>query len=176
MTKKADRIAEAAIVVILILLGVLIFHERTSVSQASPGDMITTRKAALSQAEMEAFRGRLRQARLLADSNQDADEKISELEKAYPGRHEVWALSGRYEEASGNEEASLSNYARAVRLHPDYLDEGSPDYLGTRIKRLNDSMFSRLTEKKKKTSLSTVERQMLDKVYFLRRRFAGGCE
>lgn len=176
MTKKADRIAEAAIIAILITLGALLLSNSTPDSQASLGDLARIRTVAMNSAELESFRGELGEIRLMVDGNQDASAAVEDLEKKYPGRHEVWALSGRYEEASGNEAASLTRYARAVRLHPDYLDKGSPDFLGTRIKRLNDSIFSRLTEKKKRSSLSASEGQTLDTVYFLRRRFAGGCE
>ena len=176
LTKKADRIAEIAIIVLLVLLGFQFIPGRTPASEASIDVLARAKAVSMSPAQSESFRKELGQVRLVVDSNGDASTLLEALEEKYSGRHEVWSLGGRHAEAAGNEPEALLRYARAVRLHPDYLDEGSGDFLGTRIERLNDLAFKRLTGKKKSAGLTRGETETLKVVYFLRRRFAGGCE
>jgi hypothetical protein len=68
------------------------------------------------------------------------------------------------------------DYARAVRLQPDYLDDGSPLYLGARIEGVTDRELARLRAKKSAEGLAGDERDMIKAAYFLVRRIAGGCE
>ncbi len=176
MTKKADRIAEIAIIGLLVLLGFQFIPGRTPVSEASIDVLARAKAVSMSPAQLSSFRKELGQVRLVVDGNGDASTLLETLEEKYSGRHEVWSLGARYAEAAGNEPEALLRYARAVRLHPDYLDEGSPDYLGTRIELLNDMAFRRLTVKKRAAGLTEGEAGTLKVVYFIRRRIAGGCE
>jgi len=126
--------------------------------------------------EAQAFARGIKEARLLVDGNGNPAAVLAELQKQYPGRHEVWALSARFQENMGDDREALMDYARAVRLKGDYLDEGSPLYLGGRIKSLVKRTFSNLSKKKKQEGLAGDEKELLKVVYFLRRRIAGGCE
>jgi hypothetical protein len=76
----------------------------------------------------------------------------------------------------GEEPAALMDYARVVRLQPDYLDDGSPLYLGARIEGVTDRELTRLRGKKKAEGLTGEERKLIKAAYFLVRRLAGGCE
>ncbi len=126
--------------------------------------------------QARAFARGIKEARLLVDGNGDPAAALAELKKLYPGRHEVWALSARSHENTGDNRDALMDYARAVRLKGDYLDAGSPLYLGGRIRSLVRRIFPALLKKKKREELAGNEKELLKVVYFLRRRIAGGCE
>ncbi len=176
MTKNADRIAEIAIVALLVFLGTQFLPSRTPTTEASINMLAGARVKSLGPVESANFRKELAQARLVVDSNGDAVDILEELKKKYPGRHEVWALSARFLEAVGKNQQALSHYARAVRLDPGYFDKDSPIYLGHRIKSLNHNVFEDLILKKRRSGLSPGESEYLKIAYFLRRRLAGGCE
>ncbi len=176
VTKKADRIAEIAIIVLLVLTGFQFIPDRTPASEASIEVLARAKAVSMSPAQSASFRKELDQVRLVVDSNGDAVDILEELKKKYPGRHEVWALSARFLEAVGENQQALSHYARAVRLDPGYFDKDSPIYLGHRIKSLNHNVFEDLILKKRRSGLSPGESEYLKIAYFLRRRLAGGCE
>ncbi len=176
MTKKADRIAEIAIIALLIFLGIQFLPDRTSATEATVSSLASARAEKIEPADLATFTEELKKARLLVDGNKDAENDLARLLEKYPGRHEVWSLSARYREYSSDNLKALSHYARAVRLDPDYLDKKSPIFLGHRIKNLNNNVFDDLLLKKRRSGLSAEESEYLKIAYFLRRRLAGGCE
>ena len=110
------------------------------------------------------------------DSNRDPGPFLEELEQAFPGRHETWALSARYRESRGQERDALTAYARAVRLQPDYLDERSGLFLGKRIEALTDKVMEELDRIRTGKGLDSAGKELLKTAYFVKRRLAGGCE
>ncbi|MDF1535372.1 MAG: hypothetical protein P1S46_02585 [bacterium] len=122
------------------------------------------------------FRTSMDEVRRLVDGDRDPGRRLDDLTARFPRRHEVWALSARYHENMDEESAALVDYARAVRLQPDYLDEGSSLYLGARIGGVTGRELTRLRVKKAAEGLTGEEQDILRAAYFLVRRLAGGCE
>ena len=150
-------------------------------TSASPGgggtpSLADARAQEFSASEALMFQERLDQARILVDGNRDAGPALELLTGQYPGRHEVWLLAARYAQASGRAQDAVLSYARAVRLEPDYLDHGSPVYLGDRISRLVEARLAALREIKQAGALDQSAVAELRAAYFLARRLAGGCE
>jgi len=176
VTKNADRIAEIAIVALLVFLGAQFLPSRTPTTEISINTLAGARVKSMDPVESAYFKKELTQARLVVDGDSDAAEILEKLKKKYPGRHEVWALSARFLETVGKNQEALSHYARAVRLNSDYLEKDSPIFLGHRIKSLTNNVLEDLILKKRKSGLSPEEVEYVKIAYFLRRRLAGGCE
>ncbi|MFV1956174.1 MAG: tetratricopeptide repeat protein [bacterium] len=176
MTKTAERIAEIAIVALLVFLGIQFLPSRTPTTEISINILAGARVKSMDPVESAYFKKELAQARLVVDGDGDAADILEELKKKYPGRHEVWALSARFLEVEGKNLEALSHYARAVRLNPNYIEEDSPIFLGHRIKSLTNNVLEDLILKKRRSGLSPGESEYLKIAYFLRRRMAGGCE
>jgi hypothetical protein len=173
-TRLLDRFTELAALACVALAVFVLFYP-PSESDAG-GDLASLRVQEVQGVEGDAFRTSLAEARRLVDGGGDPENGLVDLVNRYPGRHEVWALSARHHEARGEEPAAMMDYARAVRLQPDYLDDGSPLFLGARIEGVTDRELTRLREKKSAEGLTGEERKMIKAAYFLVRRLAGGCE
>ena len=173
-TRTVDRLTELAVLACIVAAVLLLFL--SAGGSKAGGDLASLRTQEVQGAEAEAFRTSLDQTRRLVDGGGNPENRLADLVTHYSGRHEVWALSARYHEARGEEPAALVDYARAVRLQPDYLDDGSPLYLGTRIEGVTDRELTRLRGKKTAEGLTGEERKMIKAAYFLVRRLAGGCE
>ncbi|TNF49451.1 hypothetical protein EP232_01475 [bacterium] len=175
MTKHIDRITDVAILVLAVALVFQVYLSRPG-NPAGMDGVVHARTQSIPPDERLAFEEGLNDARILVDSNGDADTALMKLQRRYPGRHEVWSLSGRYRESVGDETAAIMGYARAVRLNGDYLDDRSPICLAGRVEPLVDRSFIRLKDVQKTRGLTVEEKDLLKTVYFLRRRLAGGCE
>ncbi len=175
LTRHTDRITDVAILVLAVFLAFQVYQSRLEEPAGMDG-IVRARTQSIPPDERLAFEKGLNDARILVDSNGDADAALLTLQRRYPGRHEVWSLSGRYRESVGDVAAAIMRYARAVRLNGDYLDKGSSIYLAGRIESLVDRSFVRLKDIKKARGLTVEEKDLLKAVYFLRRRLAGGCE
>jgi hypothetical protein len=170
---NTNRITE--ILMVLTLLGMALLLSGAGSRPAGPG-LADVRPSGLAGDELARFSASLTEVRMLVDTNRNAEQGLASLLEGYPGRHEGWALSGRYHEAAGNVSMAVASYAVAVRLEPDYLDENSSLYLGSRIENAAHREFGRLMDLKNSGSLSGEDKALLKQVYFLRRRLAGGCE
>lgn len=175
LTKHIDRVTDIAILFLAAALVFQVYLSRPG-SPAAVDGIVRARTQTIPADERMAFEEGLNDARILVDSNGDARASLLTLQRRYPGRHEVWSLSGRYHEVLGEEAAAIISYARAIRLNGDYLDERSPICLAGRVEPLVDRSFLRLKDAKRNRKLTSGEKDLLDTVYFLRRRLAGGCE
>ena len=175
MTKFADRIAEVGIAVLVCAL-IILYLTGSPGDPGRTGDLAAARPKEISIQDRAAFLQDLARVRHLVDGNGEPEEVLSGLISQYPGRHEVWALSARYREGAGDRYEAVMDYARAARLHPDYLDDRSPLYIGGRVERLVQRVFAELRGVRDAGKLADVDRKTLEAVYFIRRRLAGGCE
>lgn len=172
--KIIDRTTELFVLICLAAaIAILTLSARTG---PAAGSLAALTVQTVGEQDMEKFRSLLREARQLVDTNLDPDPVLGDLERLFPGRHETWALAGRYAESMGLDSEALAAYARAVRLQPDYLDEGSGLFLGRRIEALTDRVMDDLVRVRKAGGLDAAGKEMLKTAYFLRRRLAGGCE
>ena len=140
------------------------------------GSLADLRVQTVSDQDMAMFQALLTEARRLTDTNRDPEPLLQELKASFPGRHEVWALAARHWEAEGQDNEALVAYARAVRLQPDYLDEGSELFLGKRIQALTVKVMGELDAARSSQGLDSAGKSLLKTAYFLKRRLAGGCE
>ena len=175
ITKHIDKITIAVILALAAAMVLLVYNSRLEDPAALDG-IVHARIQSIPSDERLAFEKGLNDARVLVDSNGDAEAALLTLQRRYPGRHEVWSLSGRYRESLGEESAAINSYARAIRLNGDYLDERSPICLAGRVEPLVERSFARLKDAKRARALTQEEKNLLKAVYFLRRRLAGGCE
>jgi len=171
--KTVDRITEGLIV--LCIAGAVVILGGVSNTHHADIALAGLRPQEVSRQDQERFRLMIREVRRKVDGNGDPGPSLARLVEGYPGRHEVWVVDARYLESAGRDGAALVSYARAVRLEPDYLDEGSELYLGRRIGEvLNRTMGDLL--RAREHGLDEQQRIELDAAYFLERRLAGGCE
>jgi hypothetical protein len=173
-TRIVDRVTEfLAILCVIAAMAILLFPPG---GPDAGGSLAGLRPQDMQGLEAQQFRTSLDEARRLVDGGGEPENALADLTARFAGRHEVWAISARHHENTGEESAALMDYARAVRLQPDYLDEKSPLYLGPRIEGVTGRVMARLREKKTAEGLSGDEPARLKAAYFLVRRIAGGCE
>jgi len=169
-----NRITEAlAVLSVAGAVVIMIYSARVPTVEGSLADM---RVQTVSDQDMVRFQTLLGEARRLTDTNRDPEPLMQELKASFPGRHEVWALAARHWEAEVQDNEALVAYARAVRLQPDYLDEGSELFLGKRIQALTVKVMGELDAARSSQGLDSAGKKLLKTAYFLKRRLAGGCE
>ena len=113
MTKHIDKITGAAILIFAVVLAFQVYHSRSN----DPADMdgiVRARTQSIPSDERMAFEKGLNDARVLVDSNGDAGAVLLTMQHRYPGRHEVWSLSGRYHESLGEDAAAITKGRRSV--------------------------------------------------------------
>ena len=169
-----DRLTEA-LAVLCIAAAVITLVYSAGVTSVE-GSLADLRVQTVSDQDMVRFHTLLGEARRLTDTNRDPEPLMQELKGSFPGRHEVWALAARHWEAEGQDSEALVAYARAVRLQPDYLDEGSELFLGKRIQALTVKVMGELDAARSNQGLDSTGKKLLKTAYFLKRRLAGGCE
>lgn len=169
-----DRMIEAA--ALLCLAAAVVLLALSARAPEAGGSLADLRAQTLPAEELARYRILLREARTLVDSNGSAGGLLEELIEAYPGRHEVWALAGRFHEDQRRQGEALVAYARAVRLMPGYLDPLSGLYLGGRIEALTRSVMDHMEDLRAEGTLDSEERELLKTAYYIKRRLAGGCE
>jgi hypothetical protein len=169
-----NRLTESlAVLCVAAAVITLVYSARAPAVEGSLSDM---RVQTVSDQDMAMFQALLTEARRLTDTNRDPEPLLQELKGSFPGRHEVWALAARHWEAEGQDNEALVAYARAVRLQPDYLDEGSELFLGKRIQALTVKVMGELDAARSSQGLDSAGKNLLKTAYFLKRRLAGGCE
>jgi len=169
-----NRITES--LAVLCAIAAVIILARSATAPAMEDSLADTKVQAVAGLDMERFNTLLNEARRITDSNGDPGPLLQVLEGSFPGRHEVWALAARSAEAQGREGEALLDFARAVRLQPDYLDKRSALFLGKRIEALTGKVMAGLDAARTSRVLDGAEKELLKTAYFLRRRMAGGCE
>jgi cytochrome c-type biogenesis protein CcmH/NrfG len=169
-----NRLTETlALLCVAAAIAILVYSARVPAVEGSLADL---KVQVVSDHDMARFHVLLQDARRLTDTNRNPDAVMEELKESFPGRHEVWALAARHWEAQGHDGEALFAYARAVRLQPDYLDEGSGLFLGKRIEMLTAKVMDDLDTARSSRDLDNAGKQLLKTAYFLKRRLAGGCE
>ena len=106
----------------------------------------------------------------------EAMTKLQEVMKTYPGRSQSYVYMAQLSLESGKLGDAIHNYRLAVENDPDYLDKKTPLFIGSEIKTLvSESLEKFGREIKLKPNDQTV-RNVLQDLYYLQRRLAGGCE
>jgi tetratricopeptide (TPR) repeat protein len=101
-------------------------------------------------------------------------EKILQMDAAEPFAYLYLARAYREQD---NIEQSIINYSEAIRLHPDFVDKKSEDFLGRKKKELKPYVDRALIYSRKKEFRSKPNyKKVLKHLYYLQRRMAGGCE
>ena len=101
-------------------------------------------------------------------------EKILQMDAVEPFAYIYLARAYREQ---GNIEQSIVNYSEAIRLHPDFVDKKSEDFLGRKKKELKPYVDRALIYSRKKEFRSQPNyKKVLKHLYYLQRRMAGGCE
>jgi len=169
-----NRLTEAlAVLCVAVAVVTLILSGKVSPVE---GSLASLTVQTVSDQDMNRFHTLLGEARQAADTNRDPAAFLQELQGSFPGRHEVWALTARHAESEGRDSKALVAYARAVRLQPDYLDEGSGLFLGKRIEALTVKVMAELDAARSSQGLDSSGKKLRKTAYFLKRRLAGGCE
>jgi tetratricopeptide (TPR) repeat protein len=101
-------------------------------------------------------------------------EKILKFDSSEPFAYLYLARAYREQ---GDMDQSIINYSQAIKLHPDFVDKKSEDFLGKKTKELKPYVnkaiiYSRSKEFRNKPNYKKV----LKHLYYLQRRMAGGCE
>lgn len=76
-----------------------------------------------------------------------------------------------------NLEQGIINYSQAIKLHPDFVDKKSEDFLGRGKKELKPYVDKAIALSRKKEFKNQPNyKKVLRNLYYLQRRMAGGCE
>jgi tetratricopeptide (TPR) repeat protein len=176
-----DKISWLVVVVIGALIGVMLYthHQEVKASgtiiagapERAAQRFIRRRSPEVEQALAEAIK--LYEEKKYPEAIAAA-KKILQLDRAEPFAYLYLARAYREQD---NVEQSIINYSEAIRLHPDFVDKKSEDFLGRKRKELKPYVdraliYSRTKEFRSKPGYKKV----LKHLYYLQRRMAGGCE
>ena len=113
---------------------------------------------------------------LIADSRYaEALLKLQEFEKAYPGEPHIMILRGSILVAQEIFSEGVLQYAAAVKLNGDYVDDHSELNRRDEISQLVENVVPRFRADLKRAANPTLERSLKES-YYLQSRLAGGCE
>ena len=107
-------------------------------------------------------------AKAMAGLN-DIIEKYPENSLSYVYMAELYLKQGNL----GN---CIHSYRRAVEMEPDYVDERTPLFIGTKIKKLVTEGREKFGREKSLKPKDKEVRKVLKDIYYLQSRLAGGCE
>ena len=176
---RFDKFNITLIVLIsLITIGMLVNQEITERRQGNPGADGKAEKERY-YAEQMALNAKIYQEVISLKEQGRDDEamtKLQEVMKTYPGRSQSYVYMAQLSLKSGKLADTIHNYRLAVENDPDYLDKKTPLFIGREIKTLvTESLEKFGREIKLKPNDQTV-RNVLQDLYYLQRRLAGGCE
>ena len=177
-----DRLDKFNIIIIvlisLITIGMLVNQEIIERRQGNPGVDSKAEKERY-YAEQMALNEKIYQEVISLKKQGLYDEamtKLQEVMKTYPGRSQSYVYMAQLSLKSGKLGDAIHNYRLAVENDPDYLDKKTPLFIGREIKTLvTESLEKFGREIKLKPNDQTV-RNVLQDLYYLQRRLAGGCE
>jgi hypothetical protein len=173
-----DRIHLLAVVLVLVVIALLLggFIDRDDETFRSKRDPSVER----------AMQERAR-ATFLLETYQPVDQmivdkryaeallKLQVFEKTYPGEPHSMILRGSILVAQGVLGEGISQYAAAVKVNGDYVDEKSSLNRRDEITSLVENALPKIKESLRSTVTPSSE-QSLRNLYYLQSRLAGGCE
>jgi tetratricopeptide (TPR) repeat protein len=177
-----DKASWLAVIIILIVCGMMLYTNHQEV-QASG----TTIAEAAARSTVSRFikerspevKKALSEAITLYDNKKytetiTAAENILKLEPEEPFAYLYLARAYREQ---GNIDQGIINYSRAIKLHPDFVDKKSEDFLGRERKELKPYVNQAIIYSKSEEFRSKPNyKEVLKHLYYLQRRMAGGCE
>jgi len=177
-----DRLDKFNIIIIvlisLITIGMLANQQITERSQDNPG---TNSKAEKERyfAEQMALNAKIYQEVTSLNEKGLYDEamtKLQEVMKTYPGRAQSNVYMAQLSLKTGKLADAIHNYRVAVENDPDYLDKETPLFIGHEMKGLVTESLDKFGREVKLKPNDKAVRDVLEDLYYLQRRLAGGCE
>lgn len=112
---------------------------------------------------------------MLSDRHAEALLKLQEFDKTFPGEPHTMILRGSILVTQGVLSEGLAQYAAAVKINGDYVDEKSSLHRRDEINQLVESAVPAIRKSLQVASTPTLEKSLRD-AYYLQSRLAGGCE
>ena len=106
----------------------------------------------------------------------EAMTKLQEVMEAYPGRAQSYVYMAQLSLKSGKLADTIQNYRLAVEKESDFLDRKTPLFIGHEIRELVTESLEIFGREKKLKPNDKAVRNVLEDLYYLQRRLAGGCE
>jgi tetratricopeptide (TPR) repeat protein len=175
-----DKASWIAIVAIFVIIGVMLYTHQPELNvnptPAHASVRATNRFVLERSAEVEKAltqTAKLYNAKKYNETIAQAN-KILQMDKNEPFAYLY--LARAYRELDNLDEG-ITNYSQAIRLHPDFVDKKSEDFLGRNKKELKPYVDRAITVSRSKEFRSKPNyKKVLKHIYYLQRRMAGGCE
>ncbi len=175
-----DKASCVAVMVIFVTIGVMLYTHQPEVSANTTTDrssaninnrFILKRSPAVEKALAQT--AKLYEAKKYNETIALAG-KILQMDKKEPFAYLYLARAYRKQ---GNLAQGVANYSQAIKLHPDFVDKRSEDFLGRNKKELKPYVDRAITISRRKEFRSKPNyKKILKHIYYLQRRMAGGCE
>ncbi len=173
-----DRIHLLAVVLVLVVIALLLggFIDRGDEPLRSKRDPSVER--AMQERARAAFLLETYQPvdQMIADKRYaEALLKLQSFEKSYPGEAHSMILRGSILIAQGVVGEGIAQYAAAVKVNGDYVDEKSSLNRRNEITLLVENSLPKIKESLRSVVTPSTEKS-LKNLYYLQSRLAGGCE
>ena len=170
-----DKLLVVAILLLLTAVGMLLLSPRSPVDSAQGKAMERTLKT---QARLLFIQNTYGPVETLIKEKrfQEALLKLEELAGRYPGEAHGLLLKASALAALGAEAQAVSNYAAAVRMNGEYVDQKSPLSRRDELSRLMASGLAKFVPQSKSQPDNPSLKQVVLDLYYLKSRLAGGCE
>ncbi len=172
-----DKASWMAVIVCMAVMGVMFYTHHQEVkasgkvsSPAHAGEV--RRRSNKVEALLKETKGLYKQKKY--DETIKKAKQMLSLDAKEPFAYLYLARAYR---AQDNLEQGIVNYSEAIKLHPDFVDRKSEDFLGRSKKELKPYVDKAIIYSKKKEFRSKPGyKKVLKHIYYLQRRMAGGCE
>jgi tetratricopeptide (TPR) repeat protein len=174
-----DTVTKAALMLLIVITTVMLVQERTATSHAEgprPDNLEQLKKMYQKRIardkkiylEVETLSGQKQYAAAL--------DKLREIQEQHPDNPLSLIYQARLQYNMGKMASAIESYRQAVDKEPDYIDQKTPLFIGKAIMEHLDESKGKLVREIKLRPKDKQIRQALDKLLYLQRRVAGGCE